>query len=251
MEESALIFLRWVVSILELLNSLDNKGALLGNISGELLSGTKHVVLGLDSSGSKSIFDGLSLEDESSLELFSPGLKSIPCVVLIGVVELFELRCSDVKSSEQVLAGSWEILKEISVEESLNLFESWKGSLVDMSWLSSIEDWVVHWLGDWELWLRVDSWMVWVFRASSWAGSGFVLWSLSVLSVLHNDLSTSFFLNVSFVDGCIVLNVAVVLLEPPGPLSEEIIEEGIKAVELEVGSSGETIVGSLNISGKV
>ena len=91
MEKSTLVFLRWVVGALELLDCLDNEDTLLGDISGKLLSGSKNVVLGFNGSGGKSILDGLSLKDESSLELLSSVLKSLSCVVLVGVVELLEL----------------------------------------------------------------------------------------------------------------------------------------------------------------
>jgi len=91
MEELALVFLSRIVSILECFNCLDNESTLLSDIMGELFSSTKNVVLGFDSCGSKTILNSLSLENESSLELFSSVFKGFSGVILVGVVELLEL----------------------------------------------------------------------------------------------------------------------------------------------------------------
>ena len=55
---------------------------------------------------------------------------------------------------------------------------------------------------------------------------------------------------VSLVVDCLVSSVSVVLFQPPDPLSDEVIKEGIETIELEVGSSSETIIGGLDISSK-
>ena len=146
-----------------------------------------------------------------------------------------------------MLACCWKIFEEISVEESFNFFEAWKLFWTNTIWASCIKCWVVHWLSDWELRLSVDCWV----SMSMSCSSRFVSWSFRVHGILNNNLLASLFLNVSFVDSGIVLNISVVLFEPPCPLSHKIIKEGVKAIELKVCGSCEAIVSGLNIISKV
>lgn len=225
-EESLLVSFIWVMSVLKLINSILNSSALLGDIAGESFSSLGDVVFGFNSGSCESSFENFAITDESCLKIVAALFKSDLSIVFVGGEVVLKFMSCTIKSNKQVLTDCGKICDEVSSQEDLDFVVSSKRVWIEAMWKMLVLNWVM------------------------WYNSGRGMGCLVSWGKLFDvdNIFDDFF--VSLVVDCLVSGVAVVLSQPPDPLSDEIVEEGIETIELEVSGSSETIIGGLDISSK-
>jgi hypothetical protein len=219
LEKSLLVFLiLTIVFFLELSNSSFDSGTLVSHISDEDISRLCDADLCVILRLCKACLDGVAGCNESFLEFSAASLKLILCIGSESSAEIFDFPGGVVNSTEKASLGLWKVTDEVSLEEGLDFVVS-----LEFLWVLGhavlVVDWVV---------------------------CGIMCWVLITVFVVSVSVSVCvIILGLTF-----VAVVAVVLLQPPDPVLDEVVQEGVESGELKVNTRCKAIGRCLNVSGK-
>jgi hypothetical protein len=205
-KELLLVLVTVLSSVLELANSLFDISTLIDNISDEIIACNCNAILDTTFVFDELAFNCFAGSDKPCLELSSAGLEISLSFVFECSVPYLKFAGSAFNLIEKVVLDGWEVTDEVSVEEGFDFVVAWNAVGLKAVVLVAVVRWVVC--------------------------GGIVRWSTSLWDV--------------FVHFCGVSLVSVVLLQPPDPLLDEIVEVGVDSGVLEGDGGGKSMSSGLD-----